>query len=350
MPQLILPFNTAAHNPRDRFDYDAAVAEAYDMFPHLRQKLYFYDLGEGRWVHPDPTAHQTLDDKFKKHPAALTYISDCIDKFTADKNSCALGGGNGDRFILLYTSPDKLRMLGRHSSLAEDIQFVFDHELGHVVSPNGARNIASMTRHECVADIYSALRHYQRYGLESDAVERLMLVRAQRIVSLAGKRHREHFTGDALEKLLEEKDKIQIMGLSGAETAELAGKLGTAFTPPDLHVADLSISFDQFQTGLARDRGEKPLRDLAQQLLLTGEATTFKWGARALLSYMDGNIEPMKTEGKIIVNDPPPILQGEYWQEVRTKLRERLEADKIVSGIALAPAKPAKTSQLILRA
>lgn len=242
-------------------------------------------------------------------------------------------------FILLYTSPDKPRMLGPNSALAEDIQFVFDHELGHIVSPNGRRDVTSMTRHECVADVYSALRHYQRYGLESDAIERLMLVRAQRLVTLYGKRNIEHFTGDALEKLLEEKDSLKIIGLSGAETAALAGKLGTAYTPEDMHVIDLSIAFDSFQTGMERDRTEKPLRDLAQQLLLTADPPAFKWGAKVLLSYMDGTVGVMKTEDKIVLNDPPPLLEGPYWQEVKAKLRERLEAEN--PARAAGKAKPA---------
>lgn len=55
-------------------------------------------------------------------------------------------------------------------------------KLGHVLAEHGGRNAYSRTMHECVADSFAALRHMQRFGTYSPALDSLLLHRAQRLV------------------------------------------------------------------------------------------------------------------------------------------------------------------------
>lgn len=114
---------------------------------------------------------------------------------------------------------------------AQHVFFVLDHELGHVLAEHGGRNAYSRTMHECVADSFAALRHMQRFGTYSPALDSLLLHRAQRLVSLQGARHAEHFTSFTLEKLLDMRGHVDMARLTPQQTRDLATRIALAHTP-----------------------------------------------------------------------------------------------------------------------
>ncbi|MBI1214483.1 MAG: hypothetical protein GC185_01530 [Alphaproteobacteria bacterium] len=347
MGALLLDFSAAStQNGGGRqkgFDYDAAVAETYRAFPELKDRLFFYDLGKDCWVHPDPQMQAEIPRRLAEAPGQYDILKNRMEHFKAEKNSCAMYGPDGTRVIMLYTGGDTLAQLGPNADKAQNLQFTFDHELGHVICRNGGRSLDSLTRHENVADTYAAMRHFQRYGLDSPMIAQQILWRAQRVVSLTGMRHAEHFTGFVTEKLLADKDRMGLDKLSIAQTAQLAGAYATQHTPPDMQVKNLASEFNGFQKtleqqnvqagtpgllGAAQDedgndeslKSDTAFRALAQTVLATKSADALHWGAKVLDAYMNGLLGATRN-GKILVKGPAPeILSGPYWQNIRRTL------------------------------
>jgi hypothetical protein len=368
MSSLLLDFTGAAAKtvsaPQDRFDFTAAAREVYDTFPDLKEKLFFYDLGQSRWVTPGVQTHQALKKLEDEYPHAFDLLQGYMKHYAAEKNSCAWRGPGKTRFVLLYTNPDRMRLLGPNVPLKQDIQFVLDHELGHLLAKNGGRSLESLTRHENVADTYAALRHFQRFGMDSPAIAHQVLWRAQRVVSLTGGRHEEHFTGFVLEKLLAEKDSLNIQNLTPRETVALAGDFATRHTPEDARVRSLSAVFNRFKARLHQDATapgadwlpprENAFRTLADTLLAATNADALHWGRKVLEAYIDGAIGK-QLNGKVMVNDPPAVLAGDYWQGIRKQLDARIrsmpgpDAQGALILPAAAPDKACPTRRLLMR-
>jgi hypothetical protein len=265
------------------------------------------------------TAKEWLKDSTHSRERFYGYV----ERYTAEGNSAVVPGLERGSIIMLNTSKNAINLMGPSVPLLHNVYFILDHELGHAVAENGHRNHNSQTMHECVADSFAALRHIQRFGPDTTSLEKLMLRRAQRLVSLTGQRHAEHFTGFTLEKLLEIKDKVDIQRLSPEQTKALATRMALAHTPNDLSVQKIAKSFQPFQHLLAQGAtGDLPLRKLAHIVLRTKDYEVFKWGAPVLRGYMDGALGDM-TNGTKKVPLPQTDFSSAYWQKARQMLTRR---------------------------
>lgn len=339
-PPTRKPRAAPAHMLVDGFDFDAAVLEIFEMYPEAKEHLHFYDLGRQRFVPADVegarTAKEWLRDSAHTRERFYTYAK----HYTAEGNSAVVPGLDRGSCIMLNTSKSAINLMGASVPLLHNVYFVLDHELGHAVAKNGHRNPNSQTLHECVADNFAALRHIQRFGPDTASLEKLMLHRAQRLVSLQGHRHAEHFTGFTLEKILEIKDKVDIQRLSPAQTKELATRMALAHTPNDEIVFKIAKAFKPFQQLLEQGAtGDLALRKLVHIVLKTKDYETFKWGAPVLRGYMDGTLGNM-TNGTKKVPLPATNYASPYWQKARQMLTLRefaFEKDDVLFGLYLSP-------------
>lgn len=302
------------------FDYMAAVVDIYEKFPEAKEHVHFYDLTTRKFVEPDTQGaaevHRYMQDigdrmRFMKH----------AEEYRAEGNSAVIYGLPRGRCVILTTSARGINLFGKDIPIAQNIYFVLDHELGHVLAEHGGRGGYSRTMHECVADSFAALRHMQRFGTASPAIEGLLLHRAQRLVSLHGPRHAEHFTSFTLEKLLEIKDQVDVARLTPQQTLDLATRIAVTQTPNDLIVEKTATAFRPFKDAL--EKGEPTaLNKLAQIVLNTRDYGIFKWGAPVLRGYMSGKLgDTTNRRQKITI--PKTDFASPYWQKVSTLLTRK---------------------------
>lgn len=316
-------FTSAAQKtaPGNTFDYDAAVAEIFDMFPQAREKVHFYDLTHNRFVDPDPWAVQEACADLADHEPSRAKFMKYAQMYKAEGNSAVIYALPRGRCVMLSTGSNRISLLGKDTPAVQDIYFVLDHELGHVLAQHGGRGQASQTMHECVADSFSALRHMQRFGTESPAIEKLLLSRARRLVSLTGHRHSEHFTSFTLEKLLDIKSHVDVARLTPQQTLDLATRIALTHTPNDVTVIQTAKAFKPFQEAL--EKGDaNALHKLASIVIGTKDNAVFKWGAPVLRGYMDGTLGDT-TNGKKKITVPKTDFSTKYWQQVKRVLARK---------------------------
>lgn len=301
-------------SPPTTFDYDAAVAEIFDMYPQAREKVHFYDLTKSRFVDPDPRAVQEACADLADHEPSRIKFMKYAQMYKAEGNSAVIYALPRGRCVMLSTGSNRISLLGKNTPVHQDIYFVLDHELGHVLAEHGGRSTDSHTMHECVADSFSALRHIQRFGADSPSIEQLLLSRAQRLVSLTGMRHSEHFTSFTLEKLLDVKNHVDIERLTPQQTLDLATRIALTHTPNDTTVLKTATAFKNFQIALDSGDGDA-LHKLVHIVIGTKDNAVFKWGAPVLRGYMNGTLGDT-TNGKKKIIIPKTDFSSPYWRRV----------------------------------
>lgn len=237
--------------PVEGFDYMAAVVDIYERFPDAKEKVHFYDLTTRRFVEPDVQAEKEVLHYLDHAETRARFLSQA-EGFRSEGNSAVIYGLPRGRCVMLTTSSHGVRLMDKNTPDAQHVFFVLDHELGHVLAEHGGRNAYSRTMHECVADSFAALRHMQRFGTYSPALDSLLLHRAQRLVSLQGARHAEHFTSFTLEKLLDMRGHVDMARLTPQQTRDLATRIALAHTPNDLMVEKTAEAFKPFQDALRK--------------------------------------------------------------------------------------------------
>ncbi|MDP2206761.1 MAG: hypothetical protein Q8K65_10705 [Alphaproteobacteria bacterium] len=305
------------------FNYPAAAMGICRDFPEVATDLYFFDTARKAYVPSHPVAARRLDTIAQAQENFSRQLAEFMQKLHGDKSSCVLAGTQNDHFIFLYNGPQNGGLLP-HAPHEQRMHFILDHEIGHIVTSTGKPDkTKSATLHEATADVFASLRHIQRFGRKTGAIEDLLLQRAQRLVSLHGPRHPEHFSSFALEKLLEKLPATDVEYLTPRQTAALASRIAGEHTPADFIVQKLSKAFIPFKDMLAAGTGgDDPYRVLAAIVLGGTDKDIFKWGAPVLRGYIDGRLGDMRVGKEYIrVNTAP--FDGSYWNAVRRQITEK---------------------------
>lgn len=326
----------------DNFDFKAIAHEIRRDFPDAASRMYFIDSFKNEYIRGHAEADARYDRYMAENNSLRICIANQIDKYAGEKNSVVVPGPQDDYFVLFYTGDDSIRMLGPQTSLKQSLTFVIDHETGHVVTKQGRAGKLSRTLHESTADAYAAMRQIQRFENGMRNVQNLRLRRAQRLVSLEGTRHADHFTSFVLDKIIETAHNLPLSKMTPQQTADLADRYALMHTPNDQVVKNIMDAFAPFQKMLATQPGDDtPYRVLSQIVLDTKDWEIFKWGAPVLRGYIQGTLYDMQNGSALIkVNDKP--LWGAGWNNVAQSLRERefeFNRDQMLFGLDLpAPA------------
>ncbi|MFN7113761.1 MAG: hypothetical protein ACK4PK_05310 [Alphaproteobacteria bacterium] len=305
------------------FDYAAATADICRDFPEIAADVYFFDTARKVHVPSHPVTTRRLKVIAQSQENFLPQLTQFMEKLHGDKSSCVLAGQQNDHFIFLYDGPQDGGLLP-HTPHTQRMHFILNHEIGHIVTATGLPDRAkSATLHEATADVFASLRHIQRFGRQTGAIEDLLLQRAQRLVSLHGARHPEHFSSFALEKLLEKLPALDAEYLTPQQTAALASRIATEHTPNDRIVNKLSRAFIPFKDMLAAGAGgDSAYRVLTAIVLGSTDRDIFKWGAPVLRGYIDGRLGDMRV-GKDYVRVSSIPFAGTYWDTVRQQITEK---------------------------
>jgi hypothetical protein len=303
------------------FDYPREVAQAWRDFPQIKDKVYFIDIcAEEKLVYPEESAQKgALRQWISDH----RYISLTIQEYAGKKGSCCLPDIGGKKILLLYTQKHDQDLLAKTATTAQETAFVFDHELGHAAIPDGSY-LGGENKAECIADAYAIIRHFQRYGADSKAVDTLADGRA---FMFAFKKDKAgHFTSPVVGQILARRREIDWSSLTPQQTAQLAWRFAMEYAvhPVLLNIMDWDLKKFQGRHDDIKNGGTAALRELAEKALSTDSSDIFKTGAAALKFCFDGKVAGL-------------ILAGDYWQEVRRKLAEKqktiAEQDELLFGL-----------------
>ena len=196
-----------------------------------------------------------------------------------------------------------------------DIMKTLDHELGHFVVPNalgGGDTESNFNFRECAADVFSCLKHLQRFGAGSNIIDRLAWKRAIKLV-LHGEAG--HFTSFALEALKSLQDKIDFKALTPQQVTALSWNIAAKFSLPQNLVKHLDETFETVRSKIAKGMAvEEKLKLVADLLRDEVDYHTFKSGLAHLKPHLETGTG---FKGKTL------NLSGEYWDGVRKALAEK---------------------------
>jgi hypothetical protein len=220
------------------FDFEEAVRAARNDYPEEIQGFTFVDLSSpqarailNRWY----IDHPYIMNKTKRGFVLKTKIDDRLRKALVEDALSTSGRviwhpDGSHEGLLLSNGPRELvdsGMSGPH-----DKQFTFDHELGHIVVPNGQGSIRELNEaseknmsHEAegAADCFATLRGLSRGTLSIDEIKAFSLRRATNTGT--------HLTTYALDHLLNDLPGLGYIALTSRAIKDVAQKYADAYTP-----------------------------------------------------------------------------------------------------------------------
>lgn len=276
--------NTFQHSarkcpPAETFSFTDAVAEAYETYPEIKDKVFFMDPASGDIPHPDPAVVQELIDFFTKTEAGRDVMQPIIANCQKHKSSYCHPNDPGGGFVFVYSGADAQRFAGAHSHKTE-LQFIFDHELAHAIVPDGRSDNPFLA--ESIADAFATLRHLQRHKGDTAFIEDMMLARA------TGMAFRKNgilnFSSPVLEKILEDAKTVPFEKFSHTETVSYVTAMAQQYTPDGPALRRLHESF-------AALKDQPQLQDLKNIIATTADAQVLTWGKRILQALQTQRVD-----------------------------------------------------------
>jgi hypothetical protein len=322
-----LPANAGGPSLTETFNRE--VKKALTDFPQLQGRFMFINA-------PEDNAILDIDKEMLgiRSDRELRHILDEI-KHTAEKagSSMATKLGRDTLDVLVYTPLPFKMFTGKEQTQEMEAMAVFDHELGHLVVRGGYFS-QDPTLRETAADTFAVLRHIQRYGDESKAIEKAGWRRAFDFVTSgdAG-----HFTMLAVDEIITLKDKLDIKNMTPQQTADLASRLALKHTPHADITNSIAYEFEPVRVAMERTRNIEAAMKTLADIILDDNADYYaiKIGGRALKPFLDGEVRNGKGETF--------ELKGAYWNSVREELKTKLadlDNEGLLFGMPLKGAAP----------
>jgi hypothetical protein len=318
--------------------FNKFAAEAVERFPQLKGQLLVADMNERKSY-----GHNDIDQKKTglTPETAREYLRD--HPVTADmaKNkgasSCALKDSKQNVSVIFINEPVSGNEAENVSKEAEQhLLFVLDHELAHCGIKDGFGRASSARDYkillgESVADAYALIRHYQRYGVDSNSQNRYITpsARADNFILWGDS---THFTSFVLDAIAKRKHEVDFDKLDTQQTAELARRFALEFMPPERVVEDLQWTFNALRAEFRKDPNAGIKALIEKALDPAADYYTFKMANLWLKPFLQ---ERTFTDGKAIT------LPKEYLDASATKLSAK--ADRFEKeGITFNMPKPPK--------
>lgn len=262
------------------FNYAAEAEKAYADFPWIKNKVIFIDVTKDKIVYP-ANAPEKIRDKHESFPPMRTEIGDMA---TKGMSRNAWWDNEDETYILFSTERKDFFLLPRKAPLRIEMTFSFDHELAHSLFTHEDDLRLHDTFKETVADVFAAIRHFQRYG--DDADKSLMDgVVARRAADLIFKKSSlGHFTAPVLEKFLAQADSRDWSKLTPAETIAFATDFSVTNWPGNESLEKADKMFKKFHGNWAamREGDASAVEAFAKTLANKRPREYKKWGDKAI--------------------------------------------------------------------
>lgn len=295
------------------FDYPAEVERFEREFPARAGRIHFVDM--------TPTSAKALSSVFND----VAKVQEEVDHGVVS-NAIILMQGKGQSFTIKYRDQQFVvvdragarkglpKLMGAAASNDLENLNTIDHEIGHRVTREGLGENVPQNLSECAADAYAALRYAQRF----DDVSKLSEFADMRAIELVFRADDgDHFTSPVLDAIAAKTFSRGVLkSLSPDDTAEVALALARAKSVGVEKLVELRGAFSGYVSKLpdVAAGNMEPLRDLALDLLTTGNADAYKWGKRAFDAILDG---------KAAVNGVTIRPEGAEWVELRAEIAAR---------------------------
>ena len=317
-----LPENTGSKSLSAIFN--AEVKKALTDFPQLQGRFMFINAPEnGAVLDIDRERVGIRSDRELQH-----ILSDIKQEAEKAGSSMATKLGRDSLDVLVYTPLPFKMFTGKDQTPEMEAMAVFDHELGHLVVRGGYFS-QDPTLRETAADTFAVLRHIQRYGEESKAIEKAGWRRAFDFV-VSG--DAGHFTMLTLDEVTKLKETLDIKKMSPQQTADLASRLALEHTPHADVTNSIAFEFEAVRQTLKRTKNiEAAMRTLAE-IVLDDQADFYalKIGGRALKPFLNGDVRN--------ADGTPYEFKGAYWNSVKDELNAKLaqvDKDGLLFGMPL---------------
>jgi len=300
--------------------FNKFAAEAVQHFPQLQGQLLVEHVDDNKSY-----GTESIDQKKTglNPETAKKYLRDHeVTKEmsrNANASSCALNDSQKKvNVIFINDSTAKAQANDVSKETEEHLLFVLDHELGHCGIKDGFSRASGGSRDysillgESVADAYALIRHYQRYGADSDSKDRYVSpsARADNFILWGDT---THFTSFVLDAIAKRKNDIDFDKLTDEQTAALARRMALEFMPPQRVVEDLYFTFGPLRNEFRKDQNAG-LKSLIEKALdPANDYYTFKMASMWLKPFLD---ERTFMDGKAIQ------LPKEYLDNAQAKLKE----------------------------
>ena len=188
----------------------------------------------------------------------------------------------------------------------QEVLFVLDHEIGHLVVEGGFNGGRDFMREAC-ADTYALLRAGQRWG---DMAPFLRANRFKRAFDIAFKGRMSHYTLPATAALEKLAPTLDLPSMKPLDVAALSQRLMLENTPNGVDLAEIVIAFGSVKA--AYDGNDANIDEAARLLARLVQAETL-----SPLAQLTGRL--VLTEllsGEMVVHGKPVKLEGERWQRV----------------------------------
>lgn len=250
----------------ESFDYIAAALQAYEDFPHIRDKVFFIDTCSLRTLHPSIQVELNIEDA---HHAMRVY----------SKKRAAYAPRLQHAYF--YTAADVVPLLGT-PDIWKTHRFIFNHELAHAAIKD-AVDTDNRLLQENIADAYATLQHFKADIHDVAPIRHLINLRAAEMISIGDKNKIEHFTAPLLEHIIGARHRYDLANKTTEQIAELARDIAVDSNPSSLNAKRIAARYYDFQFSLRKeDPARPPVEILAQSVMEVYGPLTFKWGAVAL--------------------------------------------------------------------
>jgi hypothetical protein len=285
--------------PDETFSLSAAATEFYERFPHFEGKMTFVDVSTGDIINSDPQKGDEFVELFHSD-AGKERLQPIVAQCQKARTSYSWQDGAGNYAVFIYTGDDRPRFFGDAVSPARELQFIFDHEVGHAVVPEGSSD--DRLTAENAADAYALICDLQRHGGDAALAEAALLFRTS--FALFNKSGLINFSAPTIETIIGMRSEVITDDMTPEKTVALAGSLATART--------MGVdAAKQFADSLEKLRGQPSLGALANIVLETPLPDTFKWTSTVLKAVLErkGFLPNTTTEAfNAAARDLPPQI------------------------------------------
>ncbi len=260
----------------DSFDLQAAASEFYDSFPDFAGRVTFVEVASGQIINSDPAKLQEFVDMFNT-PEGKEEIMPIIAGCISGKCCHTQFTNDDDAVIFMYLQDDRQRYFG-NLPVRRELQFVFDHETGHVVVPEGSAS--NRLTAENAADAFALLRDMGRGGDDTLAKSALLFRAGYAFLVKSGI---VNFSSPLIEDFIGERGRLAEEGLTPPRMVTLAADFAQRDTMDAQRVEAL-------QKGLQKFYEQPSLATLKDIALTTPLPDTFKWTSTILKAVLDRRI------------------------------------------------------------
>lgn len=301
-PDPTAPARPAAGESKFAFDFRAAVRKVVKDHPEIKKSTIFVDAANDDYIATAPV-RRALDNDDDAYEDLEKTVRTAKRLKTSFSDTLPLDSKRSIKSVVFHS--DRHTLYDPDNKHIDDIG-TFDHETGHVLSPETEGTLAENT-----ADAYAAVRHFQRFCKQETDLD---YAAWKRSVIFMTSGQTSHLTTFTLDKIIIDRASANFVSLTPAETAAIAKDYARKHTPDEERLRSLSRAFRAVRTKKVDEATFRRIAGITLQA--DAQSDVFYMGARALLTPLSR--AKVKLDGKTIA------LKGSEWDNLRERLQKKI--------------------------